>query len=167
MGGSQADPQAQAFSILSEKSSLLFLLRGRGLTAHGVVVTGLLGEGFGWANFDFGGGPDEQDEAGSKRRQAATVDDEAADDLVSITSAKPEAADSCSSVQQELADWVDTLKAKGPVSRFFQRQLTCAAVLVLLCAVRSAVRRAQMLYYPDEPPPGDMAWPGWEGPGEF
>ena len=153
--------------MLSEKSSLNFLLRGRDLTAHGVVVTGFLGEGFGWANFDFGGGPDEQDEAGSQRRQAAAVDDEASDGPESITSAKSEAAISCSAVQQDLADWLDTLKAKGPVSRFFQRQLTCAAVLVLLSAVRAAVRKAQMLYYPDEPPPGDMAWPGWEGPGEF
>jgi len=144
VGGSQADPQAQAFSIFCKKSTLIYLFA---TLAYCDFLTGLLGEGFGWANFDFGGGLDEEDEAASKRRQAAAI--------------------SCSAVQEDLANWVDTFKAKGPVSKFLQRQLTCAALLVLLSAVRAAVRKAQMLYYPDEPPPGDMAWPGWEGPGEF
>ena len=74
---------------------------------------------------------------------------------------------SCSVVQGDLANWVDSFKAKGPVSKFCQRQLTCAALLLLLFAVRAAVRKAQMLYYPDAPPPADMAFPGWEGPGKL
>jgi hypothetical protein len=111
-----------------------------------------VGGGFGWANFDFSSGDDGEEEDAEVPNQRR---------------AEPRTPMSCSAVQEDLANWVDTLKAKGPVSSFLQRQLTCAGLLVLLFAVRAAVRKAQMLYYPDEPPPGDMAFPGWEGPGEF
>ena len=106
----------------------------------------LTGAGFGWANFDFGGGGGENEEGGNQRRAAK----------MSV---------SCNDVQQDLREWIDTFKAKGPVSKFIQRQVTCVCLLGLLYLVRAAARRLQMHMYPDDPPPPDMAFPGWEGPG--
>ena len=117
VGGSQADPSAQAFS-----------------------------SGFGWANFEFGSG--EVPEDASQRRQEKRI----------------EKKHTCSQIDDEMLAWFQMLIASGPVSKFFQRQMTCGAILLCLYAVRSFCRRAQMWYWPDEPAPPDMAFPGWEGP---
>lgn len=71
-----------------------------------------------------------------------------------------EAAWTCDAVNIELRIWFDTMSTAGPVSSFLQRQLTCFAILVLIFTIRATLRRCQMLYYPDDPAPPDMAFPG-------
>jgi hypothetical protein len=148
VGGSEADPQAQAFSKADGKVFRPIIL---GVAQVQVVILTIVctGEGFSWANFEFGGGEVEDDEDVESQRRAGE---------------KPPST--CAAVQQDLTNWVDTLTPKGPVSKFFQRQITCVCLLCLLYLVRALMRKAQMLYYPDEPPPPDMAFPGWEGPGK-
>ena len=66
----------------------------------------------------------------------------------------------CDAVRIELEIWFNTLRTAGPVSSFLQRQLTCVAILACIFTVRVVLRRCQMKYYPDDPPPPDMSFPG-------
>lgn len=97
------------------------------------------------ANFEFGNKADSQ--ALGRRRGEGRGGDE-------------KAAWTCDTVNIELRIWFDTMSTAGPVSSFLQRQLTCFAILVSIFTIRATLRRCQMMYYPDDPAPPDMAFPG-------
>ena len=110
-------------------------------------------DGFGWSNFEFDlstGASDDGEDPLGQRRQGQNK---------SAETSQPGADTSCSGIHEDLSLWMSSLKASGPASRFFQRQITCLAILCCLFAVRVALRKLQMLIYPDDPPPPDMAFP--------
>jgi len=47
---------------------------------------------------------------------------------------------------------------------FAKRFLICFGLLGLIYCIREGCRRLYMHFFPDEPPPPDMAFPVWEGP---
>ena len=110
-------------------------------------------DGFGWSNFEFDlstGASDDGEDPLGQRRQGQNK---------SAETSQPGADTSCSGIHEDLSLWMSSLKASGPASKFFQRQITCLAILCCLFAVRVALRKLQMLIYPDDPPPPDMAFP--------
>lgn len=101
------------------------------------------------ANFDFdlgGVGAGAAEGEPSQRRQGQIK-------------SKPLPDTTCPGIHQDLSLWISSLRASGPVSKFFQRQITCLGVVCLLYVVREALRKLQMLIYSDDPPPPDMAFP--------
>jgi hypothetical protein len=98
------------------------------------------------ANFDFDlGGVGGEDEP-SRRRQGQIKP-------------QPKPDTTCAGIHQDLSLWISSLRPSGPVSQFLQRQITCLAVICALYVIRAALRKLQMLIYPDDAPPPDMAFP--------
>ena len=112
------------------------------------VLKNATGSGFKWANFEFDMGR-KQSDPGSTRRTETTG----------------KTSTTCNAIRDDLHDYFVGLRnPSGPVSKFFDRQFTCAVVLLLIYSVRHVLRRLQIWYYYDDPPPPDMGFPGWEGP---
>jgi hypothetical protein len=109
------------------------------------------GNGFGWANFDF------DFVSGSRNRQKRR-------------DASPrrflQENQTCTVLQEDLSQWRESFEKGGPVSDFFQRHITCVAILGGIFIIRATCRQFLMWYFPHEPPPPDFAFPGWEGPGK-
>ena len=97
--------------------------------------------------FDLGGGDGAGDEQEPSQRRQEKL------------KPRPQPDTTCTGIHQDLYRWITTLRASGPVSMFFQRQITCCAVICCLYVAREVLRKLQMLIFPDDPPPPDMAYP--------